>query len=58
VYLLSYALGQSIVLVMAGLGAGWLQKILALRSLGDPLQRLSGWLFLMIGILLVLKGWY
>ena len=55
-YLFAYALGQSVVLIAAGLGAGWLQRILSLRAMGSRLQQLSGWLFLVLGGLLLFKS--
>ncbi|MEB3206950.1 MAG: cytochrome c biogenesis protein CcdA [Vampirovibrionales bacterium] len=55
-YLFAYALGQSAVLIIAGLGAGWLQHVLALRALGNHLQKISGALFLLLGALLLIKS--
>jgi cytochrome c-type biogenesis protein len=58
--LLCYALGQSVLLLIAGLFTGLVKHMATFRKVGWLITRLSGFVFVAAGVLLIAKvaGWF
>lgn len=54
--LFAYAVGQGMLLVLAGMMTGVLAHLARLRQVGGVLQRLSGGLFVLMGLLLMMQA--
>ncbi len=54
--LFAYAVGQSMILLVAGIFTGILKQMAALRKVGAFITRLSGVVFVLAGLLLIAQG--